>query len=266
MTRLMPIVVISVLAATGCNRSMDIEEAPIGAQVQVTKEDGAVVEGTLAARDETKVEVKTPRTSRPVVQVVKKEVADVQVVTPDDPPELPAIAKFREYVVPDGTGLKLTLESAASSETSQVGDRVEAKLATAEYVDGVEVLPAGSTLVGTVSSVTSGGKVKGRAALGLHFTSVVARGETYPISAGLAVEAKSTKKKDAAIIGLPALGGAIIGGIAGGGKGAAAGAAIGGGAGTAVVLSTEGKPVVFENGATISVTLDKDVLVRVPVK
>ena len=263
MMRLMPIMVISVLTATGCNRSMDIEDAPIGAQVQVTREDGAVVEGTLAARDETKVEVKTPRASR---TVARKEVADVQVVTPDNPPELPPIAKFREYVVPDGTGLKVTLETTASSETSQVGDRIEGKLTQAEYVDGVEVLPAGSTVVGTVSSVASAGKVKGRAALGLHFNTVVARGESYPISAGIASEAKSTKKKDAAIIGLPALGGAVIGGIAGGGKGAAVGAAIGGGAGTAVVLSTEGKPVVFGSGSTVSVTLDKDVLVRVPVK
>ena len=266
MTRLMPIVALSVLAVVGCDRSKDIEKAPIGSEVQVTRQDGAVVEGTLASRDETTVdvEVKTPRAKR-TVPVPRKEIADVQVVTPDNPPELPPVAKFREVVVPQGTELTVSLETAASSETSQVGDRVEARLIEAERVDGVEVLPVGSVIHGTVTEATSAGKVKGRAKLGLQFDSMVARDNRYPIAAGISVEAKSTRGKDVAMIGLPAIGGAIIGGIAGGSKGAAAGAAIGGGAGAAAALATEGKPVTFGNGMTRTVTLTKDVLVRVPV-
>ena len=263
MARLMPIVVIGLFAVTGCDRTMDIEEAPIGSQVQVTKQDGAVVEGTLAARDETSVEVKTPRRSR---TVARKDVVDVQVVTPDDPPELPPVAKFREYLIPDGTGLKMALETSASSETSHVGDRVEAKLIAPQFVDGVEVLPAGSVIHGVVSEATSAGKVKGRAKLGLRFETIVVGEARYPIAAGISVEAPSTKGKDVATIGIPAIGGAVIGGILGGNKGAATGAAIGGGAGAAVALATEGKPDLMGSGTEMNVTLTKEVVVRVPVK
>ena len=110
-------------------------------------------------------------------------------------------------------------------------------------VDDVVVIPADSVVRGTVTAVTSAGKVKGRASLGLHFTTIIVRDERYPISARWAAEAASTKKQDATKIGIGAGAGAIIGGIIGGGKGAATGAAIGGGAGTAMVLTSEGKPI-----------------------
>jgi hypothetical protein len=117
-----------------------------------------------------------------------------------------------------------------------------------------------------VASVVSAGKVKGRASLGLLFSSVTAYDERYPISARWAAEAASTKKKDAAKIGIGAGAGAVIGGIIGGGKGAAAGAAVGGGAGTAMVLTSEGKPVALGDGAEITVHLANPLDVRVPIK
>ena len=47
--------VVAALAASllfaGCNRSADIEKVPVGSNVQLTRDDGGVVEGTLAARD-----------------------------------------------------------------------------------------------------------------------------------------------------------------------------------------------------------------------
>ena len=254
---------ICVLMVSGCNRRTDIATVPIGAVVQVTRSDGAVVDGTLSERSDTEVRIKSARRT---AVVAREDIADVQVVTPEDPAELPPVAKFREYILPAGTGLRLTLETGVNSETSSVGDRVDASLFEAERIDDVEVLPAGSAVRGTVTNATSAGKVKGRASLALRFNTVVARDESYPIAAGISVEAPSKKGKDAATIALPAIGGAIIGAIAGGGKGAAAGAAIGGGAGTAIVLSTEGKPVAFGSGTTMRVTLTKDVLVRVPVR
>lgn len=257
------IVVVSMCAAAGCDRRADIEEVPIGAEVQVTREDGGVVEGALASRDEKTVEVKAGRATK---TVEREKIADVQVVTPDNPPELPPVAKFREYIVPEGTLLSLTLNTPVSTETSEVDDAVEARLADAIRIDDVEVAPAGSLVRGAVTAVKPAGKVKGRASLAMRFNTIVVRDESYPILAGLAVEAASTKGKDAAKIIVPAIGGAIIGGIIGGDKGAAAGAAIGGGAGTAVVLATEGKPIEFGRGAAFKVTLSKPVEVRVPVK
>jgi hypothetical protein len=75
--------------------------------------------------------------------------------------------------------------------------------------------------------------------------------------------APATKKDDALKIGVPAAGGAIVGGLVGGGKGAAIGTAAGGGAGTAVVLSTRGKEVRLGRGATVLVRLVQPLTVRV---
>jgi hypothetical protein len=160
----------------------------------------------------------------------------------------------------------LSLTTPASSETSSVGDVVEATLDEPVRVGDVEVLPEGSAVHGKVTEATSAGKVQGRAKLALHFDTMVVRDERYPISLGISVEAPSTKGKDAATIGIGAGVGAIIGGILGGGKGAATGAAIGAGGGTGVVLLTEGKPVEFSRGLGMRLTLQKDVTVHVPVR
>ena len=151
------------------------------------------------------------------------------------------------------------------SATSQVGDEVEATLADPVTISGVQVLPAGSPVRGTVAAVQRSGKVKGRASLALNFSSVTARGESYPLDARFSMVAPSTKNRDIDTVAIPAAGGAIIGAIVGGGKGAAVGAAVGGGAGTAAVLMTAGKDVALSRGAELSVTTGKSMDVRVPV-
>jgi hypothetical protein len=132
-------------------------------------------------------------------------------------------------------------------------------------VDGVEVLPAGSLVRAQVSEAESSGKVKGRARLALSFSGIAAHGEHYPIDAGYTMVAEATKARDAKTIGIPAAGGAVLGGILGGGKGAAIGAAVGGGAGTAVVLSTKGKEVGLASGSRVSVPLGRTLEVKVPI-
>ena len=88
-----------------------------------------------------------------------------------------------------------------------------------------------------------GGRVKGRALLAVRLTSIETAGgrEMDIITSTYSVEAQSTKKEDAAKVGIGAGIGAAIGAIAGGGKGAAIGAATGAGAGTGVVLATRGE-------------------------
>ena len=58
----------------------------------------------------------------------------------------------------------------------------------------------------------------------------------------------------------------MIGAIVGGGKGAAIGAAAGGGAGTGVVLATSGKEVTLNSGTLVTIALDRNLDVKVPVK
>jgi hypothetical protein len=257
---------VAIAGAVACSAQADVEKVPVGSDVQLTKQDGGVVQGTLTQKDEKTVSVVTGKKTKTERVVPRADIADVRVVEPSKTTELPAIAKFREFTVPAGTALKLTVETAVSSETSKVEEAVEARLADAVSVDDVTVLPAGTIVRGNVSSAESAGKVKGRASLGLIFTSLTAYNERYPISARWSAEAESTKKQDATKIGIGAGAGAIIGGIIGGKKGAATGAAVGGGAGTAMVLTSEGKPVALSNGSEITVRLGGPLEVKVPVR
>ena len=253
-----------VAAAVACSREPDVESVPVGTEVQVTRQDGGVVAGKLTEKDESTVKVVTGKTTR---TVQRQEIADVKVVEADKPaPPLPAIAKFREVTVPDNTALRLELLTPVSSETSAVEAPVEARLTNAVMVDEAVVIPAGSIVRGNVAAVQSAGKVKGRASLAIQFNQIVVHDERVPISARWAAEAESTKKDDATKIGIGAGAGAIIGGILGGKKGAATGAVIGGGAGTAMVLTSEGKPIELGRGADMTVRLGNAIEVRVPVK
>jgi len=199
--------------------------------------------------------------------VPRDQIVDVQLVA-ETPAPLPMIAKFREFMVPEGTRLLVRLESAVGSDSSRAGDPIDATLTDAVVLDGTEVLPAGSVVRGEVAAVTSGGKVSGRASVVLRFGSITAAGRDgqYPIAARVSWLAPTTKGKDAAKIAVPAAGGAIIGALIGGGKGAAIGAAIGGGGGTAVVLTTRGPQIRVPAGTALSLPLDQAVDVRVPIK
>jgi hypothetical protein len=263
MTTRWAVAVALTVAVAACSRSADVEKVPVGSDVQVTRNDGGVVEGTLAARDETSVKVDVGTATK---DVPKKDVAAVTVIDPAaEPPAPPPMAKFREYTVPSGTKISVRLADEVGSGTSKVGDTVEAVLAEAVVVDGAEALPAGSAVTGEVADVQQAGKVKGRASLALRFTRVTAHGENYPLAARFTMVAPATKEQDAKTIGIPAAGGAVIGAIVGGKKGAAVGAAVGGGAGTARVLMTAGQEVALPEGTELSLTTSNAVDVRIPI-
>jgi hypothetical protein len=255
-------VAVVVFLGAACASQPDVDTVAIGEDVALTRADGGVVEGTITSRDDTSVQVTTGTTTK---SIPKDEIVDVRVVDETRPTELPPAATFREYTVPEGTTLSLTLATPISSETSRVEDPVEATLAQAVSVGSTEVLPAGSSVRGVVSAVEGSGKVKGLASITLHFTSVAAGPEHHDIDATYSETAAATKGEDATKIGIGAGAGAAIGGLLGGKSGAATGAAIGGGAGTAAVLATTGKEVERRAGATLTVTLNKSVDVRVPI-
>lgn len=264
MKKMLPILALALTAATaGCARQADIEKVPVGSKVEVTRQDGGVVRGTLAARDEKLVTIKTASATRTVSldQIVAARAMDGK------PAALPAAAKFLDLTIPEGTRLAASLKTTAGSETSRVGDPVEADLTQPIVIDGTEVLPAGSVASGEVAAVRSAKEGRSRAFLTLHFSSVLvtASREPYPIDARAGVMAPETKSNDAAKIALPAAGGVILGGLLGGGKGAVIGGVIGAGAGTAVVLTSHGPEVRLSRGTVVSLPLERAVDVRVPI-
>lgn len=259
------VVVITAAATAACGRELDLEQVPVGSEVALTREDGGVVQGTLKEQDAATVKVETGRTVR---TVPKTTIAAVQVVEPSAPLELPAEAKFREYTIPAGTALTIRLVSGLDSKTTPLNAPVSGALTTGVVVDGVTVAPSGSVVSGVVSAVEPAGKVKGRASMSLAFRTLMVEGHDapYTVVARRSFQAASTKKEDAAKIGVPAVGGAIIGGILGGKKGAVIGGVVGGGAGTAVVLTTTGDEVELPAGTALQVELAQPVDVRVPIK
>jgi hypothetical protein len=167
--------------------------------------------------------------------------------------------------IPAGTTLRIRLESNVGSDTSRPRDRVIGRLVEPLTVDGRTAVPSGSRVAGRVVEAVESGRVKGRGRLSLRFSSLTSSStdDSYPIATRTWTKiAPATKKKDAATIGLPAAGGAVVGALVGGGKGAAIGAAAGGGAGTAVVLSTRGKEVRLGEGAQVVVRLTEPLVVE----
>jgi hypothetical protein len=256
---------VAVCLAAACSRgaAVDVEKVPVGSEVAVTKEDGGVVQGKLAERDPKMVKVSVGRTVR---EVPRDTISDVRVVKAETPVELPPAAKYREYTVEAGTTLHVRLDTTVNSGTSKVEDPVSGTLTQAVVEDGTTLAPVGSRVKGEVTAVTPSPK-KGKASITFRFSTLTIPGHDspYAISASVNRVAPSEKKDDIVTIGAPAATGGIIGGILGGKKGAVIGAVVGAGAGTAIVLTTEGKDISLPSGTEVTMTLKAPVDIRVPI-
>ena len=256
--------------AAACSRggpSVDVETVPVGTQVAVTKDDGGVVEGKLTEKVAKDVKTVKVDVGRSVRTVPREKISDVRVVPAETPVVLPPAARYREYTIEEGTPIHVRLETTVSSATSKVEDPVDGALTQALVVNGTTVAPVGSRVKGEVTAVTPSPK-KGRASIAFQFRTLVIAGhdDPYGISAGISRVAPSEKKDDVITIGAPAVVGGVIGGIIGGKKGAVIGAVVGGGAGTAVVLTTEGKDISLPSGTEVTMSLKTPVDIRVPIK
>ncbi len=180
----------------------------------------------------------------------------------EPPPPPPPVVK--EFTVPAGTTLAVTVLSNLGSETSQVEDVVKGALAKPIVIDGTTVAPQGAEVRGVVSDAKKSGRVKGKASLGIAFDRLTVRGETHQIqTAPVVLEAQDKKSDDVKKGGLGAGLGAVVGGIAGGGTGAAIGA-VAGGAGT--VLATKGREIEVPAGTVVNVLMQSPLTLKVTLK
>ena len=168
-----------------------------------------------------------------------------------------AVTERDAVTLPAGTPVEVRTTSTLSSKTHAAGTMFTATLERPLMAGGRVLAPAMSRVEGVVASVDQGGRVKGKASIGLRLVSIItAEGRTVACRTGsYGVQARATKKKDAMKVGIGAGVGAAIGAIAGGGKGAAIGAGAGAGAGTGVVLATRGDPAVVPAETRIRFTL-----------
>lgn len=170
-----------------------------------------------------------------------------------------------ELVVREDSVVGIRMESALSSETAQLEDRVTAVVTRDVVVDGRTAIPAGSRLSGVVMAADRGGRFRERARLGVQFTSLrlpdntTLRIRTEPVYR----DGESPTREATTKIGIGAAAGAVIGGIIGGKKGAVIGGATGAGAGTAVVTAGGRNAAILESGASLTLKLLDPVTVLV---
>jgi Bacterial conjugation TrbI-like protein len=210
--------------------------------------------------------VSQPPTPEPVETV---PVTDVPVARDDRRPTeqapLPTLPQFEEVTVPAEAVIGLQLASSVSSDTARVEDRVEARVTRDVRAGGRVAIPAGSRVLGSVSVVERGGKMRERARLGVRFhTVILADGTELALQTETVLrEGESPANASAAKVGGGAIGGAILGAILGGGKGAAIGAGVGAGAGTAAVMAGGRKPAQIQAGSPMTVKVLSPVTVSV---
>jgi hypothetical protein len=191
-----------------------------------------------------------------------------------------------KLTIPVGTKVPLLLKQAISTKAAKEGDPVYAETAFPFVANDRIVIPAGTYIQGKITRVERGGRVKGRAQLLIHFTSMIYP-NGYTVLLGGSVEnapgADKTSMKDsegtirqdsdagrkAKDAVEAATTGTLIGAISGGAKGAGIGAGIGGVAGIAIALLTRGSDVRLDAGTSIEMEIQREVTVdasRIPME
>jgi type IV secretion system protein VirB10 len=178
-------------------------------------------------------------------------------------------------VVPTGTQIPLVLKQAISTRNARPGDPVYAETNFPITMNDKIVIPAGTYVQGRITEVRRAGRVKGKAEILMHFTTLVfPTGYTALLPGAVdnvpgaenthmkgdegKVEQDSTKGKDAGTIASTAGSGAVIGALATQSiKGAGIGGLAGAAAGLGYALLTRGPDVNMPVGTSIQMILQR---------
>lgn len=178
------------------------------------------------------------------------------------------------YTVRANQKIQVRMNEQISSETARVGDRFTTTVEIPIYAGGVEVIPAGSKIMGRVTNVKRASRPSKAGWLAVSFVELqLPNGTTRAINGSLTdlssetvtydpegqVTARGTTKRNVVFIGGGAATGALIGAIAGGGRGAGVGAGVGSGLGVAGALLSKGKEAVVKPGTEFGVILNQSV-------
>jgi hypothetical protein len=176
------------------------------------------------------------------------------------------------YTVPASSVLRVRMNQTITSETARVGDQFTTTVTLPVYSSGIEVIPAGSEVVGRVTTVNRASRKSKAGSIGVHFVALrLPTGITRSMNGDLtdaaedvhadnegSVGGRSATKRNVVFIGGGAATGALIGAIAGGGKGAGIGAGVGAGLGVAGALFSKGHEAVVESGTEFGVILNQN--------
>lgn len=186
-------------------------------------------------------------------------------VRPAEPPPAPREPEFEEVVLPTSSVIGLQVDTPLSTERARVEDRVDARVTRDVTAAGRVAIPAGSRVIGSVTLVERGGKMKDPARLGVRFhTLVLADGREMPLrTEAIFREGDSPGNESARKVGGAAIGGAILGAIIGGGKGAMVGGAAGAAGGSAAVMAGGRNAATLPAGTVVTVRLSAPATIEV---
>ena len=178
--------------------------------------------------------------------------------------------------IPAGTKVPLALKQAISTKNAHEGDAVYAETTFPVVLENRIVIPAGTYVQGKISHIRRPGRVKGRAEVLMHFTTLIyPSGYTVMLPGSVenipGSEKTSMKGSEGSVrqdsqtgqkvgtVGSTAATGAVVGGLSAGGKGALIGAGAGGAVGTAIALLTRGNDVRLENGTSVEMVIQRPI-------
>lgn len=187
--------------------------------------------------------------------------------TPVSEPSTPPapVRRLETVTIPADAVINVQLETGLSSVNAKIEDTVRARITRDVVAGGGVVIPAGTRLMGSVTLVEEGGRLRERSRLGVRFhTLVLANGTEVRLpTETIYREGESVAGRSAAKIGGAAVGGAILGAIMGGGKGAVIGAATGGASGTGWAMAGERRPAELRSGQALAVRVSDAVSTQV---
>jgi type IV secretion system protein VirB10 len=188
------------------------------------------------------------------------------------------------FTVPAGTKVLLSLKSAINTKTAQQGDGVYLISSFPVVGNARVMIPVGVYVQGVVDRVVRPGRVKGRAQLDLHFTTMIfPNGQIVAVPGVLnslpgsdgpkvkgnegTVEQAGNKGRDIGnIVKGAAIGaeGGVIGGAATGevAKGVGYGSLAGAAAGTIYTLFTRGDDIVIPTGTSVEMVLQRPLVLQ----
>jgi hypothetical protein len=152
------------------------------------------------------------------------------------------------FSVPAGTRLVVRMSDSVDSRNHGAGHRFRGQLESAVVIDGVTVLPRGTTVHGQVMSAQQSGRAVGSSSLSLAFTDIMIDDVLHPISTE-GMNAR-TSGEGGRTVGRTARA-AAIGGLIDGSSGARTGAKVGAG----VSILTSGASVNVPRGTIVETSL-----------
>jgi hypothetical protein len=178
--------------------------------------------------------------------------------------------------IPAGSRIPVALKHAISTKSAREGDAVYAATTFPFVMNNQVLVPAGTYVQGRISHVQKAGRVKGRAEVLIHFTTLIyPSGYTVMLPGAVQnvpgaekasiTDKEGTIRQDSDIgrkvgtVASTGATGAIVGGLSHGGKGALIGAGVGGAAGTAIALLTRNTDVRLDAGTTLEMIIQRPI-------